>query len=120
MGETEVAAADALAALARTERTGRAKGLRILRSLAAGVRAELASGGPYTREQIASVCNAAADAALPGEDEYETSGTIAQTDECNLFVNLAMGWIDEPGATADEIIEASYSEPAETVWGWVL
>lgn len=76
----------------------------------------------YTREDVSAAVNAAADEMSPDMDDpdtYETSDTIRQQDIANLFVNLAMGFLDQPGATANEIIEASYGEDPATVWGWV-
>jgi hypothetical protein len=74
----------------------------------------------FTREQVAAAVNAAADELDPMTrgDTFETSDTIQAQDRSNLFVNLAMGWLDKPDATADEIIEASYGEDAATVRDW--
>jgi hypothetical protein len=74
----------------------------------------------YTREQIASAVNAAADVLGPDENGGENSDTIRMQDRGNLFVNLAIGFLEKPAATADEIIAEQYPEnDPDEVWSWI-
>lgn len=62
----------------------------------------------YTREQVSAAVNGAAD--LLPEHDYEDGGTIAQDDAVNFVVNAALYLLDHPGADADEVIAAQYTD----------
>lgn len=75
------------------------------------------TGETYTRDQVVAALNRAADAL--SDHDYEDSHTIRDDDLVNLMVNLAMGFLEEPGKTMEQVIEASYGEDPETVLGWI-
>lgn len=62
----------------------------------------------YTREQVNAAVNGAAD--LLPEHEYESEETIARDDTANFIVNAALYLLDHPGAGADEVIAAQYTD----------
>lgn len=116
----ELATADPPANIART--LEKILNANLNRCLGANAIVTPMAGTLYTRDEIAAAVNAAADAIAPNMDDpeaYETSDTIALQSRSDLFVNLAMGWLEQPGASEDEIIEDCYSEDADTVRGWL-
>jgi hypothetical protein len=64
--------------------------------------------GHYTREQVCAAVNGAA--GLLPEHEGESEETIARDDTVNLVVNAALYLLDHPGAGADEVIAAQYTD----------
>lgn len=62
----------------------------------------------YTRQQVSDAVNGAAD--LLPEHEYECEASIAQDDTANFIVNAALYLLDHPGADADEVIAAQYTD----------
>lgn len=71
----------------------------------------------YTRDEVMTALNQAADYVRDSQ-EYESEETLRQQAYGDLIVNLAAGWLDDPEATPQQIIEASYSEPAAKVLSW--
>jgi hypothetical protein len=68
----------------------------------------------YTAAQINDALNRAADTVLEATD----AGDEGPRDLINLHVNTAAGLLENPEATLQEVIEASYSEPPAVVIGW--
>jgi hypothetical protein len=67
----------------------------------------------YTREQVVAAINDAANVTgklMHGEEDGESSKTIAADDAMNMVVNVAGYLLDHPGADLDEIILSEYGD----------
>lgn len=74
--------------------------------------ARFAGDGPFTRAQAAAAWNAAAEEAKKdyNPDEVEYSATIRSNSVGDLIVNLACGFLDDPGCDPDEVIAAQWHD----------
>lgn len=61
----------------------------------------------HTRTEVSKAMNNAANR-VQEEAEYEDSSSIRMQDGVNLTVNLALGWLDDPEHSAEQIITESY------------
>lgn len=75
------------------------------------------SGQRFTRQEVSDAVNQAA-SYLQDSFEYEDSAVIEKQSYGDLLVNLALGWLDKPGAEPEEIIEENYGERPAEVLSW--
>jgi hypothetical protein len=73
---------------------------------------EPAAERTYTRAEVVSALNQAADMAsdLLNPEEIESSETIANDDVINMVVNLVGGLLDHPEMDTDQIIALQYKD----------
>jgi hypothetical protein len=68
----------------------------------------------YTRQEVMDLFNKGVNTALGLIDGYEDAGTILANDVVNMAVNAISYLLDHPGADADEIIAAQYTDVSLT------
>lgn len=88
---------------------------RLMSGIAAVLRTVLNGvGSEHTRQAVVDAAWAVVDGRLEG---YPDTGP---RDACNLQVNAALTWLEEaPKATLEDVAIICYSEPLETVVGWI-